>query len=95
VVINYESNIGAILLIALLHFTLLLSFAYHLFPALPEYQYKCTQPCYVPPATQKEKVDWNSSTRNSTLCAAPVVVLVELWSLLLFHSILHESRLSL
>jgi hypothetical protein len=33
-----ESSISDILLTALLHFTLLLSFAYHLFPALAEYQ---------------------------------------------------------
>jgi hypothetical protein len=38
VLINHESSICAILLTALLHFTLLLSFAYHLFPALAEYQ---------------------------------------------------------
>jgi hypothetical protein len=38
VLINHESSIGAILLIALLHFTLLLSIAYHLFLALAEYQ---------------------------------------------------------
>jgi hypothetical protein len=37
VLINHESGIGAILLIALLHFTLL-SLAHHLFPALVEYQ---------------------------------------------------------
>jgi hypothetical protein len=36
--INHESSIGAILLTTLLHFTLLLSFAYNLFPALAEYQ---------------------------------------------------------
>jgi hypothetical protein len=38
VLINHDSSIGAILLTTLLHFTLLLSFAYHLFPALTEYQ---------------------------------------------------------
>jgi hypothetical protein len=38
VLINHESSIGVILLTVLLHFTLLLSFAYHLFPALAEYQ---------------------------------------------------------
>jgi hypothetical protein len=37
VLTNHESSIGAILLTSLLHFTLLLSFAYHLFPALAEY----------------------------------------------------------
>jgi hypothetical protein len=53
--------------------------------------HKCTQPCYFPlllkPAAQKEKMDWNSLTRSSTLCVAPVVIPVELWSLLLFRSI--------
>jgi hypothetical protein len=33
--------------------------------------HKCTQPCYFPlllkPAAQKEKMDWNSSTRSSRL----------------------------
>jgi hypothetical protein len=47
VLINHQLNIGVILLTALLHFTLLLSFAYHLFSALAEYQ-----PCYFPTATQ-------------------------------------------
>jgi hypothetical protein len=35
--INHESSIGAILLTTLLHFTLLLSFAYCIIPALAEY----------------------------------------------------------
>jgi hypothetical protein len=59
--------------------------------------HKCTQPCYfsllLKPAAQKEKVDWNSSMWSSRLCVTPVVIPVELWSLLLFHFI--ESRLSL
>jgi hypothetical protein len=38
VLINHESSIVVVLLTALLHFTLLLSFAYHLFPTLAEYQ---------------------------------------------------------
>jgi hypothetical protein len=38
VLINHESSIGAILLIALIHITLLLSFAYYIIPALAEYQ---------------------------------------------------------
>jgi hypothetical protein len=50
--------------------------------------YKCTQPYYfsllLKPAAQKEKMDWNSLTRSSRLCVAPVAVPVELWSLLLF-----------
>jgi hypothetical protein len=38
-------------------------------------------------------MDWNSSMRSSRLRVAPVVVLVVLWSLLLFRFI--ESHLSL
>jgi hypothetical protein len=59
--------------------------------------HKCTQPCYFPlllkPATQKEKMEWNSSTRSSRLRVAPDAVPVELWSLLLFCFI--ESHHSL
>jgi hypothetical protein len=51
--------------------------------------HKCTQPCYFPlllkPTAQKEKVDWNSSTRSSMLHVALVDLLVVLWSLSLFH----------
>jgi hypothetical protein len=38
------------------------------------------------PATQKERMVWNSSMRSSRLRVAPVVVPVVLWSLPLFHS---------
>jgi hypothetical protein len=38
VLINHVSSIDSILLMTLIHFTFLLSFAYHLFPALAEYQ---------------------------------------------------------
>jgi hypothetical protein len=59
--------------------------------------HKCTQPRYFPlllkPATQKEKMDWNSSMRSSRLCVAPVAIPVVLCSLPLFHFI--ESHLSL
>ena len=59
--------------------------------------HKCTQPCYFPlllkPAAQKEKMDWNSSTRSSRLRVAPVAIPVVLWSLPLFR--FAESRLSL
>jgi hypothetical protein len=48
----------------------------------------CTQPYYFPlllkPATQMERMDWNSSMRSSRLRVAPVVVYVVLWSLSLF-----------
>jgi hypothetical protein len=47
--------------------------------------HKCTQPCYFPlllkSAAQKERMDWNSSTRSSRLSVAPVVISVVLWSL--------------
>jgi hypothetical protein len=60
-------------------------------------KHKCTQPCYfsllLKPATQKEKMDWNSSMRSSRLRVAPVAVPVVLWSLLLFRFV--ESHLSL
>jgi hypothetical protein len=50
--------------------------------------YKYTQPCYFPlllkSTTQKEKMDWNSSTKSSRLRVTPVAVSMELWSLSLF-----------
>jgi hypothetical protein len=55
-----------------------------LFLHLPSINHKCTQPCYFPlllkSAAQKERMDWNSSTRSSMPCVAPVVVPVVLWS---------------
>jgi hypothetical protein len=68
-----------------------------LFLHLLSTNHKCIQPCYfsllLKPATQKERMDWNSSMRSSRLCVAPVVVPVVLWSLLLFCST--KSRHSL
>jgi hypothetical protein len=68
-----------------------------LFLHLLSTNHKCTQPCYFPlllkPAAQKERMDWNSSTRSSRLRVAPVVVPMVLCSLLLFHSA--ENRHSL
>jgi hypothetical protein len=59
--------------------------------------HKWTPPCYfsllLKPAAQKEKMDWNCSTRSSRLPVAPVAVPVELWSLPLFRFI--ESHHSL
>jgi hypothetical protein len=59
-----------------------------LFLHLLSTNHKCTQPCYFPlllkPTAQKEKMDWNSSTRSSRLRVALVAIPVELWSLLLF-----------
>jgi hypothetical protein len=95
VLIIVESSIGAI---SAYHFitglSLLLPCTIILFLHLLSTNHKCTQPCYFPlllkPAAQKEKMDWNLSTRSSRLCVAPVVVHVELWSLPLFRSV--ESR---
>jgi hypothetical protein len=43
---------------------------------------KCTQPYYfsllLKPGAQKERMDWNSSTRSNRLCVALIVVPVEL-----------------
>jgi hypothetical protein len=68
-----------------------------LFLHLLSTNHKCTQPCYFPlllkPTAQKEKMDWNSSTRSSRLRVAPIAVPVELWSLSLSHFV--ESRYSL
>jgi hypothetical protein len=83
------------------HFTIVLSlllpYIIILFLHLLSINHKCTQPCYflllLKPAAQKEKMDWNSSTRSSRLHAAPITVPMELWSLPLFRSI--ESHRSL
>jgi hypothetical protein len=60
-----------------------------LFLHLLSINHKCIQPCYFPmlykPTTQKVKmVMKNSLMRSSRLCAAPVAVPMELWSLPLF-----------
>jgi hypothetical protein len=59
-----------------------------LFLHLLSTNHKCTQPCYfhllLKHAAQKEKMNWNSSTRSSRLRVAPVAVPMELWSLTLF-----------
>jgi hypothetical protein len=47
------------------------------------------------PTAQKEKMDWNSSTRSSRLCAALVAIPVVLWSLPLFRPVSQESQFSL
>jgi hypothetical protein len=89
-----ESCIGEFLLTVL---SLLLPCIIILFLHLLSTNHKCIQPGYFPlllkPAAQKEKMDWNSSTRSFRLRVAPVVVPVVLWSLPLFRSA--ESRLSL
>jgi hypothetical protein len=98
VLIIGELSIGAI---SAYHFisvlSLLLPCIIILFLHLMSTNYKCTQPCYfhllLKPATQKEKMDRNSSTRSSRQRVAPVVIPVELFSLPLFHSV--ESRHSL
>jgi hypothetical protein len=61
-----------------------------LFLHLLSTNHKCTQPYYFPLllklAAQKERMDWNFSTRSSRLRVALVVVHVVLWSLPLFRS---------
>jgi hypothetical protein len=98
VLIVGESSIGAI---SAYHFITVLSSLLPciiiLFLHVLSTNHMCTQPCYFPlllkPAAQKEKMDWNSSTRSSRLRVAPVAVPMKLWSLPLFHSI--ESHHSL
>jgi hypothetical protein len=92
VLIIGESSIGAFFAY---HFitvlSLLLPCIIILFLHLLSTNHKCTQSCYFPlllkPAAQKEKIDGNSSMRSSRLRVAPVVIPVELWSLLLFYFI--------
>jgi hypothetical protein len=80
-------------------FTLLLPLHIILFIHLLSTNHKCIQPCYFPlllkPTAQKEKIDWNSSTRSSRLYATPVAIHVGLWTLLLFRSVSLESRHSI
>jgi hypothetical protein len=70
-------------------FTLLLPLHIILFLYLLSTNHEYTQPYYFPllykSATQKVKMVWNSSMRSSRLCAAPVAVPMEFWSLPLFH----------
>jgi hypothetical protein len=98
VLIIGESCIGAI---SAYHFITILSLlspcTITLFLHLLSTNHKCTQPCYFPlllkPTAQKEKMDWNSSTRSSRLCVASVAVPMEFCSLPLFHFV--ESHHSL
>jgi hypothetical protein len=61
--------------------SLLLAYIIILFQHLPSMNHKCTQPYYfsllLKPAAQKEKMDWNPSTRSSRLRVAPVAIPVE------------------
>jgi hypothetical protein len=86
-----------LLTIFIIVLSLLLPCIITLFLHLLSTNHKCTQPCYflllLKSAAQKEKMDWNSSTKSSRLHVAPVAILVELWSLPLFRFI--ESRHSL
>jgi hypothetical protein len=98
VLIIGESCIGAFLLILFIAaLSLLLPCIIILFLHLLSTNHKCTQPYYFPlllkPAAQKERMDWNSSTRSFRLRVTPVVVPVVLYSLPLFRSA--ESRHSL
>jgi hypothetical protein len=98
VLIIGESSIGANFSY---HFIIVLSLLLPciiiLFLHLLSSNHKCTQPYYFPlllkPAAQKEKMDWNSSTRSSRLRVAPIAIPMELWSLPLYRFI--ESRHSL
>jgi hypothetical protein len=88
--INNESCLCAFLLTILLPY-LPCYYPLHiiLFLHLLSTNHKCTQHFYFPllykPAAEKVKMDWNSSMMSSRLCAAPVVVPVELCSLSLFY----------
>jgi hypothetical protein len=68
------SSVGAFLLTALCLIYLVITLHIIYFPHLLSTNHKCTQPCYFPlllkPAAQKEKMDWNSSTRSSRLRVA-------------------------
>jgi hypothetical protein len=92
VLIIGESSISAIFAYYFITvLSLLLPCIIILFLHLLSTNYKCTQPCYFPLllklTAQKEKMDWNFLMRSSMLRVAPVVVPVELWSLLLFYFI--------
>jgi hypothetical protein len=93
VIIIGEPSIGAFLIVLSLLLPCIIILSLHLLST----NHKSTKPCYFPlllkPANQKEKIDWNSSTRSSRLRVAPVAIPVELWSLPLFHFI--ESHHSL
>jgi hypothetical protein len=98
VLIIGESSIGAISAYHFITFlSLLLPCIIILSLHLLSTHHKCTQPCYfsllLKHVAQKEKMDWNSSTRSSRLRIAPVAVPVELWSLPRFCFV--ESRHSL
>jgi hypothetical protein len=77
-----ESCIGAFLLTTLYLIYLVIPLYIIYFLHLLSINHKCTQPYYFPlllkPATQKEMMDWNSSTRSSRLRVAPVAVPVVL-----------------
>jgi hypothetical protein len=93
VLINHESSIGDILLIALYFIYLFITLAYELFLHLLSTNHKCTQPCYfsllLKPAAQKEKMDWNSLMRSSRLCAAPATVPLCMRVILVFGDIIY------
>jgi hypothetical protein len=89
-------SLGVFLLIALLPYLICYCHLHIiLFLHLLSINHKCTKPCYFPllykPAAQKVKMNWNSSTRSSRLCAIPVDVPVVLWSLPLFRFIRESS----
>jgi hypothetical protein len=95
--LNPESCVGAFLLIVLCLITMSLPLQSTYLLHLLSTNHKCTKPCYFPLllklAAQKEKMDWNSLTRSSRLCVAPVAIPVVLWSLSVFRFV--ESHLTL
>jgi hypothetical protein len=97
VLIIGEPSIGAFLLSIFFSFNLVVTSHYYFIPALAEYQSQVWSTLLFSPATQsccsEGEMVWNSSMKSSRLCVAPVVVVVELWSLLLFHFV--ESHHSL
>jgi hypothetical protein len=73
-----------------------------LFRHLLSNNHKCTQPCYFPlllkPAAQKERMDWNSSTRSSRLrvpwlsflwCYGVFRSFVPLWVIIVFRDTIY------
>jgi hypothetical protein len=59
-------------------FILVVTLHYHFIPALAEYQPYVYSTLLFSPAAQKERMDWNSSTRSSRLRVAPVAIPVVL-----------------
>jgi hypothetical protein len=74
-------------------FILVITSHYHFNHALAKYEPYVCSTLLLKPASQKEKMDWNSSTKSYRLHVAPVAINVGLWSRFLFRFI--ECRHSL